>query len=99
MNSTINPRGNPRIDMPSERAKEYGLEELGKEFISSATGFMEKDYILPKTVGDSKVHLLLGVKNTRVQPILLRVLPLGVGVYLSLFKDVWGSRIIFSGPS
>ena len=37
---------------------EYGLEEIGKEFISSATG-LEKNYILPKTVGGSKVNLLL----------------------------------------
>ena len=28
---------------------EYGLKEIGKEFISSATE-QEKDYILPKTV-------------------------------------------------
>ena len=66
--------------------------------MSSATK-LEKEYILPKTVGGTKVHLLLGVKNTRIQPILLRVLSLGIGVYLSPFKDVGGSRIIFAGPS
>ena len=49
-------------------------------------------------MGGTKVHLLLGVKNTRIQPILIRVLPSGVGVYLSPFKDMWGSRIIFAGP-
>ena len=75
---------------------EYDLDEIGKEFISTSTD-QEKDYDLPKTVGGSKVHLLLGVKNTRIQPILLRVLPSGVGVYLSQFKDIWGSRIIFAG--
>ena len=68
--------------------REYGLEEIGKEFISSATE-QEKDYILPKTVGGSRVHLLLGVKNTRIQPVLLRVLSSGlssgIGVYLSPF--------------
>ena len=47
----------------------------------------------------TKVHLLLGIKTTRIQPVLLKVLPLGVGVYVSPFKDVWGSRIIFAGPS
>ena len=56
-------------------------------------------YILLKTVGGSKVHLLLGVKNTRIQPELIRVISSEVGVYLSPFKDVWGSRIIFAGPS
>ena len=35
----------------------------------------------------------------RIQPTLLKVLPSGVGVYLSPFKDVWGSRIIFAGPN
>ena len=30
---------------------------------------------------------------------LIRVLPSEVGVYLSPFKDVWGSRNIFAGPS
>ena len=55
--------------------------------------------MLPKTVGGTKVHLLLGVKNTLIQPVLIRVLPSGVGVYLSPFKYVGGSIIIFAGPS
>ena len=76
---------------------EYELEEIGKEFVSSASK-SEKEYILPKAVGGTKVHLVLGVKNTRIQPELIRVLPSGVGVYLSPFKDVGGSRIIFAGP-
>ena len=84
-------------DVTSEFA-EYDLAETGKEFISTSTD-QEKDYVLPKTVGGSKVHLLLGVKNTRILPVLLRVLPSGAGVYLSQFKDIWGSRIIFAGPS
>ena len=48
---------------------------------------------------ESRVHLLLGVKNTRIQPTLIKVLPSGVGVYLSPFKEIWGSRIIFAGPN
>ena len=66
---------------------EYDLEEILKEFISSANE-LEKEYILPKTIGGSKVHLLLGVKNTRIQPTLLQVLSSDIGVYLSPFKDV-----------
>ena len=54
---------------------EYDLAEIGKEFISTSTD-RDMDYVLPKTVGGSKVQLLLGVKNTRIQPVLLRVLPL-----------------------
>ena len=63
------------------------------------TNLTEKSYILPKTVGGTKVHLLLGVKNTRTQPVLIKVLPSGVGEYLSPFKDVCGSRTIFAGQS
>ena len=44
------------------------------------------------------MHLLLGIKNTNLDPVLIKVLPSGVAVYLSLFKDVYGSRLIFAGP-
>ena len=74
------------------------MEEIGKEFTSSATE-LEKEYILPKTVGGTRVHLLLGVKNTRIQPVLIRVLQSGVVAYRSPFKDVGGSQIIFAGFS
>ena len=56
------------------------------------------EQVLPKTVGGTKVHILIGIKITRLQPTLLKVLPSGVGVYLSSFKDVWGSSIMFAGP-
>ena len=59
----------------------------------------EKKKVLPKAVGGSKVPLLLGIKNTRIQPVLMKVLPSGVGVYLSPFRDVNGSRIIYAGRS
>ena len=63
----------------------YYLKERAQEFrdIASST---EMEYVLPETVGRTKVHLLLGIKNTRIQPVLIRVLP-SVGVYLSPFKD------------
>ena len=76
----------------------YDLEEIVQEFRSKAN-LAEKCYILQKTVGGTKVHLLLGVKNTLIQPVLIRVLPSGVGVYLNPFKEKVGSRIIFVGPS
>ena len=76
----------------------YDLEEISLEFRSSANP-TEMSYVLPKTVGVTKVYLLLGVKNTRIQLALIRVLSSGVGVYLSHFKNVWGSRIIFAGHS
>ena len=77
---------------------EYNLKEMAQEFRDSASP-TELEYVLPETVGGTKVHLLLGIKTTWIQLTLLRVLPSGVGVYLSPFKDMWGSRIIFTGPN
>ena len=80
-------------DITTEFGK-YDLEEINQELFNNASS-AEKNYILPKTVGGSKVHLLLGIRNTKIQPVLIKVLPSGVGVYLSPFKDVEGSRIIY----
>ena len=81
----------------SEFAK-YGLSEICKEYKDEAAG-NESQAVLPEAIGGSRVHLLLGIKNTKLHPILIKILPSGVGVFLSPFKDKWGSRIIFAGPS
>ena len=75
----------------------YDLSEISEEFKMTADE-TEKDEILPKQVGGSKVHLLLGIKNTNLDPVLIRRLPSGIAVYRSPFKDIYGSRIIFAGP-
>ncbi len=75
----------------------YELTEICQEYLDQAKD-EEKDMVLPEKVGGSKVHLLLGIKNTNLDPVLIKVLPSGVAVYLSPFKDVYGSRIIFAGP-
>ena len=75
----------------------YDLSEICQEYRDNAKP-EEKNVILPPSVGGTQVQLLLGIKNTHLDPVLLKVLPSGVGVYLSPFKDVWGSRIIFAGP-
>ena len=75
----------------------YDLSEICKEYRENAEP-KDKDVILPPSAGGNQVQLLLGIKNTHLDPVLIKVLPSGVGVYLSPFKDVWGSRIIFAGP-
>ena len=75
----------------------YDLSEICQEYRDNAKP-EEKNVILPPSVGGAQVQLLLGIKNTLLDPVLLKVLPSSVGVYLSPFKDVWGSRIIFAGP-
>ena len=48
--------------------------------------------------GGSKVHLLLGIKNTYLDPVWIKTLPSGVAVYQSLSKNICGSDLIFAGP-
>ena len=73
---------------------EYNLKEIAQEFKATLSATYI-DYILPKMVGGTKV----GIKNTWIQPVRLKVLPSGGGMYLSNFKDVWGSWIIFASTS
>ena len=49
-------------------------------------------------MGGSEVHLLLGIKNTYLDPVWIKTLPSGVAVYQSVFKDICGSDLIFAGP-
>ena len=46
-------------------------------------------------MGGSEVHLLLEIKNTKLDPIWIKTLPSGVAVYQSVFKDIWGSDLKF----
>ena len=43
----------------------YDLKEINREYLKY-TNEDERKKILPKTVGGSKVHLLLDIKNTRI---------------------------------
>ena len=74
----------------------YDLSEICKEY-KEQMGSEADDVILPQKVGGSRVHLLLGIKNTNLDPVLVKVLPSGVAMYLSPFKDIYGSRLIFAG--
>ena len=75
----------------------YDLSEISREYREHAES-EDKDDILPEKVGGSKVQLLLGIKNTKLDPVLVKILPSGAAVYRSPFKDVFGSRLIFGGP-
>ena len=75
----------------------YNLSEINKVYREHAEPD-EKTEVLPEKVGGSRVQLLLGIKNTRLDPVLLKILPSGIAVYRSPFRDVFGSRVIFGGP-
>ena len=44
------------------------------------------------------IRYFLGIKNTNLDPVWIKTLPSGVAVYQSVFKDIWGSDLIFAGP-
>ena len=75
----------------------YDLDEIRQEYLDQAED-EERVHALPEKVGASKIHLLLGIKNTNLDPVLIKVLPSRVAVYLSPFKDIYGSRLSFVGP-
>ena len=75
----------------------YNLSEINREYREHAEPD-ERNEVLPEKVGGSRVQLLLGIKNTKLDPVLLKILPSGIDVYRSPFRDVFGSRVIFGGP-
>ena len=76
---------------------QYNLNEIASEYYDSLLPG-EPVQPVPKYTGGSNVKLLIGIKNTQLDPVLIKILPSGVGVYKSPFKDIWGSRLIFAGP-
>ena len=75
----------------------YDLQEINQEVRKSKS--LPKGYgTLPKYIGGQEPKLLLGIKDTGLQPELLFQLPSGLGVYRSQLKDKFGSRICYGGP-
>ena len=75
----------------------YDLSEICAKF-TSLSNANQSVPLLPKYMGGSEVHLLLGIKNTNLDPVWIKTLPSGVAVYQSVFKDIWDSDLIFAGP-
>ena len=75
----------------------YDLYEICSEFTSSLDPNQPVP-LLPKYVGGSDAHLLVGIKNTNLDPVWIKTLSSGVAVYRSVFRDIWGSNLIFAGP-
>ena len=85
------------MDSVTSKFKKYDLSEIcSKHIFQSDPNHSVPS--LPKYVGGSGVLLLLGIKNTNLYPVWIKTLPCGVAVYQSVFKDIWGSDLIFAGP-
>ena len=85
------------MDSVTSKFNKYDLSDICSEYISLSDPNHPVPP-LPKYVGGSKVHLLLGIKNTNLDPVWIKTLPSGGAVYQSVFKDIWGSDLIFAGP-
>ena len=60
-------------------------------------GRLRRGTPLPSKVGGSDIDLLIGLKQTRLTPVLKFVLPSGLGVFECKFQDIYGSTIAFGG--
>ena len=73
----------------------YDLTEI--EFRTKSTK-CDKNAPLPTYAAGTNIKLLIGIRNNKLDPTLVEVLPSGIGVYKSPFFDIFGSNIIFEGP-
>ena len=83
------------ITQITDKFPRYSLQEVNDE-VNSTTQYPFES--LPKYVGGQEAGLLIGIKDTGLQPTLLFQLPSGLGVYESPLMDKFGSRICYGGP-
>lgn len=76
----------------------YDLTKINKELRECGNKALQPKEKLPLEVGGTEVHLLIGIKDTALEPKLLFTLDSGIGVYRSKLKDKFGSTICYGGP-
>ena len=64
------------MDDITEESGSSDLSNICEEYKAQAND-EEKDLVLPKHLGGSRIHLLLGIKNTNLDPVLIKILPSG----------------------
>ena len=69
-----------------------------KELWAEANTVLHGKKSLPVKVGGSRVQILIGIKSIQMAPKLIYSLPSGLGIYESVFYDVYQSNICFGGP-
>ena len=81
----------------SSKFIKYDLSEICSEYVSPSDPNHSVPP-LPQYVGGSAVHLLLGIKNTHIKTRSGLKPSKWISSDQSVFKDIWRSEIIFSGP-
>lgn len=75
---------------------QYNLEEINTEARSSK--LIKASEVLPEYIGGQKVGLLIGIKNTYLDPTQEFTLPSGLSVFKSPLPDKFGSHYCYGGP-
>ena len=75
----------------------YNLENVNTEILTATD--LPSDTLLPNFTGGDKIGLLLGLKNSLLEPVCVFSLPSGMGLYKSPFKDIFGSYYCYGGPN
>lgn len=75
----------------------YTWDSVNKECLS--LGKLDASQKLPFEVGGRSVDILIGLKNSDLQPKFLFSLPSGLGLYQCPFMDRWGSNLAYGGSS
>jgi hypothetical protein len=71
---------------------------LLRDAIKEANAAIGEGHVFPPEIGGTHVRLLIGIRNTQLAPMLRLVLPSGLCLYDSKFRDVYGSTLCFGGP-
>ena len=80
-----------RVKSITGNLQKQDLQEVNAELDSS--GLIDQQLPLPKHAAGGDVSVLIGLQDVRLDPVLIAVLPSGIGVYRCTFKDIWGSQI------
>ena len=75
--------------------KKHTLQEIHQELRNIRLGF---DAPLQEYTGGGQVSSLVGLQDISLDPVLIGILPSGLGVYQCPFVDIWGSSIAVVGP-
>ena len=75
--------------------KRYPFQEVQQE-LRNVKGRFEAP--LPEYTRGGEVSVLIGLQDISLDPVILGILPSGLGIYQCPFVDVWGSNIAFTGP-
>jgi hypothetical protein len=86
------------MDKISEALPAVDLSEMADEFRKNQVSSPLSKEPLPSFTGGSDIHLIIGIRQSRLFPTRLMVLGSGLQIWRSQISDIYGSTLIFAGP-